>query len=200
MSILLKNFFIIEKILFIAVASFILFKQTKTKTGKIFPVFVLIINIYFISRGFFLSFLQYKAWQTSKFSKYLLPPFQKINYFLGYAFYHFFEPYLFNLAFTIIFFLFILTLNKYSKNRFFEKNEIWIATLGSLICLWPTNLFWLILSLTIGIIIHIINFIKNEKNGEKFVSLYYVWLPLSIFVIIFSSLILKLPIINELIP
>ncbi len=196
----LKNFYLIEKLILIGTASFVLFKQTKTKTGKIFPVFVLAINLYYITRGFFLTVLQYKTWQQGAPSKFLLPPYQDISYFRGYSYYRFFKPYLFNLYYALILFFVLIILNKIFKERFFEKNEPWVAFLGALIVPWPVNLAWLVLVLLIAIFIHLYNFMKKKINPKtNLVSLYYIWLTLAILMDIFYNLIVKLPILKSLV-
>ena len=196
-------FFLVEKIIFLAVAGGAFLKQIKTRAGKVFPALVLAINFYYLGRGFYFSFATYQLWRQNKFSRFLLPPYNGFHYFLQYSFYHFFKNYLFSLLYFLILFVLMVVSNKLVHGRLFRKYEIWIAGLGLFLCPWPVNLFWLlavaVLAVTFYLLCRLSCFASLCKKEGRLISLYYLWIPVAILSLLFSKWILLLPIIKDLV-
>ncbi|MFA6650732.1 MAG: hypothetical protein WCS41_01470 [Candidatus Paceibacterota bacterium] len=128
------------------------------------------------------SFIQYQLWLAGEQTKYFLPPFVHINSFLLYAFFQFFAPYILAFMLSVLLFLLMKKANKKYGARFFEKDEIYIAFLGGFLSGFPGFLFYLFGVVAAYLIIHLY---KSLIKGKKeVIPLYYLWLPVSAFVII----------------
>ena len=191
-------FILIERLFFLAVVGLGFFKQIRTRAGKFFPALVLIINFYFIVKGLIFTYLTYRLWQKSPISHFLLPPYNNYSYFFNYSSFHFFKNYYFSLIFFAFVFILMFFLNKLSKGRFFEKNEVWIAGIGIFLTQWPINLVWFFSVIACGILLHLLYILRTRKLKKVFVSLYYLWLPTAVIAIFLSKWIIMLPIIKEL--
>lgn len=160
---------------------------------SVFAVFSLLI---------YYSYQQYIAWQSIEPSKFLLPPYQSIDYFIKYVGARFFAPYLISLMAAILFLFAAKQLNKKYEERFFEPEELWLGALALFIIGWPGLLFYFIGLILIYLIIHIfITFyykfffrVSPRESPTQFcvgdevrVSLRLWWLPLAIFVIIINN-------------
>lgn len=144
--------------------------------------YIFIISIFIIFGLLFeQSFQQYQVWSQNEISKFLLPPYQTLNYFVFYVFTRFFVQYLISLATAIIFLIVAKTLNKKYEERFFKPEEFYLAAAGIFLVGYPGMLFYLVLLLILAAIGSII--LSFIKPGERF-SLNYLWLPLSLFVIL----------------
>lgn len=84
----------------------------------------------------FLSLSQYSAWSNDAFSKFLLPPYQPLKYFVSYALTHFWLNFFLGLGAALTFYLFLIGLKKYQE-RFFEEGETELGFLMALISGWP---------------------------------------------------------------
>jgi len=140
---------------------------------------------------FYQSFKQYQFWSQNEVSKHLLPPYQSINYFIFYVATRFFVPYLISLVVAILFFFAAKFLNKKYEERFFYPEEYYLGALAIFLMSHPGWLFYLALLIVIYLIIHLVALTQNnaDSNAEqrgmvRRISLYYLWLPTAIFVII----------------
>ncbi len=97
--------------------------------------------------GFFMGFrliyalfktaVQYHIWeQAGGLSRFLLPPYRPISYFIGYSITHFWLSTLIDILIAAIFYAFLRLLKKYNS-RFFEKDEPELGFLTALIVGWP---------------------------------------------------------------
>ena len=132
---------------------------------------------------FFQSYQQYQLWLKNDISKHLLPPYQDINYFIFYSLTRFFGPYLISLAAGILFLFSAKTLNKKYQKRFFCPEEYYFGALAIFLSSHPDWLFYLIFVILLYLLIHIFSLRR--------LSLYYLWIPTVIFVIIISKLYLS---------
>ncbi len=152
---------------------------------------------------FYQSWQQYQLWSQNEVSKYLLPPHQSINYFIFYALARFFAPYLISLAIAILFLISAKILNKKYQERFFYPEEPYFGALAIFLVSHPGWLFYLVFVILFYLLIHILSFLTSYilhlKSYKSYIlpqriSLYYLWIPAAIFVIIISKWIQTLPV------
>lgn len=140
---------------------------------------------------FFFTYQQYGLWLKNDVSKHLLPPYAGIDYFVFYAFTRFFAPYLISLAAAVLFLFSAKFINKKYGERFFYPEENYFGALSIFVTGHPGWLFYAVFLMVIYLLIHLYSlFIAG--NPER-LSLYYLWLPAAIFVIIIQNWLVKLP-------
>ena len=99
-----------------------------------FAKFVFLISVVvFLFLGSYLSYQQYHLWKAGALSKYFLPPYQGISYFISYAFTNFFFKTLIALVASIIGLVGMRILNKKHGERFFEPVEYYLFASGILL-------------------------------------------------------------------
>ncbi len=140
----------------------------------------------------YLSYRQYLDWSKNDLSRYLLPPYQSISYFIFYVGARFFSPYLISLTAA---FLFIFAAKKYNKKyeeRFFYPEEYYLGAISFFLSGYPGVLFYIILILSAAIILSLLVLIVSRWSleGER-LSLYYFWAPIAIFIILMTEFWLK---------
>ena len=181
---------------------------TKLISGRFdLPKLTRAIFIFSIFSIFFLllyqSYQQYQSWSQNEVSQYLLPPHQSINYFIFYAIARFFAPYLISLAVAILFLFSAKALNKKYQERFFKPEEPYFGALAIFLVSHPGWLFYSALLIIIYLITHIVALARNyaDSNADRCgketlsyrISMYYLWLPMAIFVIIIQRWLELLP-------
>lgn len=147
-------------------------------------IFILSVVLIFILL-FYNSFQQYQSWSQNEVSKYLLPPHQSINYFIFYVLTRFFGPYLISLGAGLIFLLLAKILNKKYDERFFYPEEYYLGGISIFLTGHPGWLFYAVFLLIAYLLIHFYSLFIIH-NPER-LSLYYLWIPMAIFVIIISK-------------
>lgn len=71
--------------LFLIITTIVYLKVKKKESAERYFVLIFLVTLLiFVFWSGFLSYKQYLIWQADSFSKYLLPPYQKINYCLVY--------------------------------------------------------------------------------------------------------------------
>jgi len=125
------------------------------------------------------SYLQFMAWVSAPPpARYLLPPYQSINYFLFYVFARYWANYI------LAFLLSLLTLggarwlNRRYGERFFYPEEPYLIASAIILIGSPLWLFYLISVLAIYCLYILIWVLIMRKNIR--VSFYYFWLPIGI--------------------
>jgi hypothetical protein len=155
-------------------------------------VFVLTTLIVF---GFIIYqiFISYFDWLKDPFSRFLLPPYRSISYFLIYALPRLFFPFLIAFIFALIFWRLAAFLNRRSGEIFFEPEEPVILALAIFLSGYPGFLIYFIVLILIFLIFnlvlslyHILAKKASLKNLPRF-PLYFFWLPAAIFAIIIKS-------------
>jgi hypothetical protein len=156
--------------------------------GSVVLIFILL---------FYQSYQQYQFWSQNEVSKYLLPPHRSINYFIFYAVARFFAPYLISLAAAILFLISAKLLNKKYDERFFYPEEPYFGALAVFLTGHPGWLIYSALLIIIYLIIHIAALARNyadsnaDKRGKETsgyrISMYYLWIPTAIFVILIQN-------------
>lgn len=179
----LKNFnyyFSFFSCLFLIILIFIL-KNKKVNLIKV-SIFILFI---FLLQGIIMSYFQYLSF-NNKLGKYLLPPYQSINYFIGYVFYHYFKDLFLRLIIALINLLIIIWLNFLFKQSLFYKKEYKLIFLCSILVAYPLNTLILPIGFLLILIIHIKNLILNRKSISEKINLKNYWLFIAFFLIIIS--------------
>lgn len=138
-----------------------------------------------VSWATLMSRAQYFIWKGSDLSKLFLPPHASITYFLQYAMWKFWAPYLISFSIGLIFFGLAKYYNYRRNDQFFEADELYIIWLSIFLVSHPLWIFYL-LSLFSGILL--ISLVRSLvlKNNSK-LPLYYFWLPIAAFVILISK-------------
>lgn len=149
---------------------------------KYFFIFSIVLIFIFL---FYQSYQQYQAWSQNEISRYLLPPYQGIGYFIFYVGARLLAPYLISLTAALGFLFSAKALNKKYDERFFYPEELWFGALALFLTGWPSVLFYFVGLVLIYLIIHTSYFIIN--NSSQRFSLYYLWIPMGIFVILISK-------------
>lgn len=130
--------------------------------------------------SFFWSFLQYHSWRQNELGRFFLPPYQSIGYFFSYVFFRFLAP-------PIIAFFTALAIGKIAEfinhrfnQRFFEKEEYLLATLGTFLVGYPIFLLYFLLIFFFALLLSIFYSLKYSSRAP----LFYLWLPTAILAII----------------
>lgn len=143
----------------------------------------------FIFWSIFLSLLQYNLWQRHHITKYILPPYNSISYFLDYAYFHFFRDFVYRLVAVIIIAIFMVSLTRIIKRDIFYDDEKILIPLLSAIFIFPLNFvfvflgFFMLLLIIIGkLLINLLlnnkSFLNNQQQGinSMFFSFRNYWL------------------------
>jgi len=144
----------------------------------------------------FQSFQQYWAWAGNELSKNLLPPYQT-NYFIFYVFTRFFAPYLISLAAALVFLFSAKILNKKYEERFFYPEEIYLGASAIFLSGHPGWLFYVVFLLVVYVLVQLFFVAKysilNTQYSSPRLSLYWLWIPVAIIVIILMNWLKTLP-------
>lgn len=167
-------------------------KARLNKSG-LFGISALIISAVFIfGRAGYLSWQQYISWKSGGLTKFFLPPYRDLSYFVFYARSQFFNSYLLSLFFAILFLWPAKYFNKKYEERFFEPIEPYFLAIAIFLDGHPAWIFYLILLFAVVLITQIFNAIRYPLNVKR-LSLYYLWLPTAIFTILISRWLSVLP-------
>lgn len=135
---------------------------------------------------FYDSWQQYNVWLNNEISRFFLPPYTGIGYFLFYVGVRFFGPYSASLILAFLFFVVAKYLNKKYQERFFYKEEFYVGALAIFLIGYPLAIFYLIGVISIFLLAQFV-FASLSKNFSQRLSSRYLWLPIAIFVIIIKS-------------
>jgi hypothetical protein len=130
-------------------------------------------------RGTILAAAQYLFWR--QVNPALLPPYQPLSYFVGYAWTHFGKEAVFSVAFAGLLLLTMAAGNRFSGGRFFYREEPWLAAFGVLAAPWPAGLVVMMSALTAGVLAQVILTLLGQRMR---VPLVWFWFP-SIFLALF---------------
>lgn len=139
------------------------------------------------------SYQQYIIWQSAEPSKFLLPPYQSINYFFYYISMRFFASYIVSLLISVLFLFSAKYYNKKYDERFFYPEEIYLGALALFLSGHPGWLFYFIGLILIYLFLHLLLVVSRKSSAKKTrISLYYWWILLAIFVMLLNNLLIKL--------
>lgn len=125
---------------------------------------------------------QFLAWQGSEFSKYFLPPYQPIGYFLKYAFRHFWASYAVSGAVACIAYGACLWANRVRGNMLFEREEIIFVAAGIFFAGHPGYVAYIMLVAAAYVAVSAGRLAALRKNER--ISFYHFWLPSTILIIL----------------
>ncbi len=137
---------------------------------------------------FYWSYLQYSFWQGSEMTRYLLPPYQSISYFISYVGVRFFGPWFLALLASFLISGAVRFLNKKFEERFFEDEEIRLIALGIFLTGYPGFIFYLVSILVVGVLLSTFYFLLSKGR----MPFYYFWMPMAIFAMIMKIWLLSI--------
>lgn len=150
-------------------------------------------QLFFITAAFlilasnlFQGYRQYQLWLKDDIAKYFLPPYQSVNYFIFYILARFFAPYLISLVVAIVFLFFAKVVNKRRQNLLFYPEEPYFGALAIFLTGYPGWIFYLVSLILVYLLIHICSLFIVHGSSLR-ISLYWLWLPTAIFVIIIQK-------------
>lgn len=144
------------------------------------------------------SYIQYLTWKMTSLGQLLLPPHESISYFIQYVGWRFFSPVFVLFLFSLLFIFVAKSMNKKGGERFFEKDEIYVAALAMVSAGYPQILVFFVSFAFIFLVINIVTTII--RGSESRISPYHLWIPAAVIAIIISELwLLHMPWWNQLI-
>lgn len=154
---------------------------------KIFGYFFAVVLLLGAAVFLYLTIDYYRAWRGSgNFLQYLIPPFQKPTYLLGYVINHFTIPYLISLGVALVFLGAANFLNHRYESRFFEAEEPYLGALAIFLLgqsyLW---IYYLAGFILFYLIFHLFN--RFWRRQSERLPLYWLWLPAALLVIIIKG-------------
>ncbi len=160
--------------------------------------FFFIAGILLVFTSIFFQIRQhYRLWLEDDVSKYLLPPYQDIGYFLFYAFTRFLAPYLISLAIALLFLLTAKVINKRYQKRFFYPEEPYVGALAIFLTSHPGWVLYSVIFISAYLAFHLFE-AGIHRHIYRRISTYWLWLPAAIFVIIIQRWLELLPLWNLL--
>lgn len=119
------------------------FSRKQLPQARVLWKMLLILSLLFLLHALLLSALQYSLWAKSSPSKFFLPPYTPITYFLKYAFYHFFARTVAVLIASLAVGGVFWFANRDYQERFMEPYEIPLFVLGGISVGWPNFFLYL---------------------------------------------------------
>jgi len=159
---------------------------------------------------FWASRQQFLLWQNNEISKFLIPPYAPINYFVYYTFTRLWLPYLVSGVAGLVGLWVAVFFNRKYGGRFFYDEEPYYPALGLFLTDHPGWILYLILSLAVYLVLVIACPPKPREAGRRWgywilkketqrVSFYYLWLPLAAITIPLDAWLLKFEFYSNLI-
>lgn len=142
-------------------------------------------RIFLYSAGFvfayliYVSYLQFRAFYEGGVMAPILGTGSGLLWFWNYVQTRFWNDYLISLPAALVFAFVSYYFNKKYEERFFEKEELWLAALGILLVGYPGFLFYLILVLLLPALVSAL----FVRRGER-LPLYHFWIPTAIVVLL----------------
>jgi hypothetical protein len=179
------NYFLISLVSLVLISIVYFSKIREERKAEIYFVLCLISILFFVLWSTFLSYQQYILWSNHPVSKYLLPPYQKIDYFLNYVYFHYWRDFYYRLLGILLILIFMKFLNFiFDRDIFYEDEKILIPYF-SLFYFFPYNMFFIFL----GFLVLLLNIlIKKELSQSKRFSFKNYWLYLAYLVFILQPI------------
>jgi hypothetical protein len=193
----LQNIFQIDKyfpfsFVFLLILTFFFYKQKSEERKIKFLKFIFSFSlVIFILWSIFLSVFQYLLWKQNSFSKYLLPPYQKISYFLSYAYLHFWQDLIFRILISLLIIV-ILKLISFTLKRdvFYDEEKILIPQLA-LFLVFPLNILFFYLSFFLLLLLIVISILSKKMNLNERYSFKNYWILLTWFIFLLQPFLFK---------
>jgi hypothetical protein len=141
---------------------------------------------FLVLRAATLSVLQYWIWQ--KTNPGLLPPHQPLDYVLGYTWLHFGKEPAVSILFAALLSGLMIAGNRFSGNRFFYREEPWLAGFGILAAPWPAGMLVMGLVLAAGVFLQAAAMAMGLARRERLALLWF-WLPAALIAVLFGDII-----------
>lgn len=143
-----------------------------------------------------LTLTQYRLWEALEPNKFLLPPYSDIGYFISYAIWRFFAPYMLSGIIGVLFFYLSRAYNRRHNEQFLYEEEYYMIVSALLFTGTPGWIFYLLFVALAALLI--ISFRRVVlHNNEKF-SLLPLWWPIALLVILIDVWVRTLPIFSTL--
>ena len=139
-----------------------------------------------------ITIYQYIVWRHDPVSKFLLPPYQGIYYFLQYAATRFFGPWLTAAAIGLVAWYVTRRMNARFDDRFFEDDEPCIFGFAVFLAGYPACLFFIVFMFIAGLLWSL----GYAILGKGRASFYYLWFPTAMFAILYVHFLLDHAYIN----
>ena len=137
---------------------------------------------------FYLTRQQFFIWHDNDISKYLIPPYSDISYFIFYTLTRFWGAYVISLAVALIFLGLAKYFNKKRDYNFFKKEEAYFLAMALFLSGHPGWMLYFVLILTISLLASVYKSYKTYRTYR--ISLYHFWLPVGVLTIILNKLLL----------
>lgn len=168
------DIYFLPSVFFLLVITTIFVSKIEEKQkSKYFLIAILLLLTVFIAKSTFLTVVQYLIWSQHPLSKYLLPPYQKIDYFIGYAFSRFWQDFFFRLLAALFTFILILVLNFSLRRDVFYDDEKFLMFYITLAFFFPYSLIIIFIGFLMLLLVWIVNLIKDfyffspDKKAKK---------------------------------
>lgn len=186
----LDKYFFLSLIFLIILTILFLKNNDENKRKKYFLFCFLFTIVIFIIWSSFLTISQFILWKNNSFSKYLLPPYQSIAYFLGYSYFHFWRDFFFRLLGIVFVFILMKGLNfTFKRDIFYDDENILIPYLSSFF-FFPVNIFFIFGGFFVLLLKLVILGILKRINLEDRYSFRNYWLLLAWLIFLSQPLIL----------
>lgn len=173
------DFYFYFSLIFLALIFILNFsKLSEEKKIKIYKFTFLLILIIYLSYSFYLTKLQYQIWKAHPLSKFLLPPYQDISYFLSYSLFHYFRDLYFRILGSLFVILLLFFINFTLKRDVFYDEEKILLPLLSLFFFFPYNFLFIILGFFMLLLIIMLKVLLNKKHISQYHSFKNYWLVL----------------------
>ena len=127
---------------------------------------------------------QYLFWLHDPLARFLLPPYQSLNYFVLYALIRFFGSYLISLGLALLFLQAAKVINRRRGGLLFEREEPYLAAASIFLAGHPGWLIYSIFLLVTYLLLHLVFRLKGAKDIR--LPLYRLWAPIAFFVILLN--------------
>jgi len=123
----------------------------------------------------YLTHAQFSVWQNDPISKYLLPPYHSISYFIVYAGAHFWITYFISFVIAFVVYVIAAYMNARRGGIFFEKEELYFLPLGIFLTGHPGWILYMVITLFLYCALCVVRFAVRKEMPRT--SFYYFWLP-----------------------
>ncbi len=147
-------------------------------------IFFLSVIVIFSFAGY-LTIKQYFLWLHDPLARFLLPPYQGLSYFAFYALSRFFASYLVSFSIALTFLQASKIVNQRLGEKFFEKEEPYLAAIALFLVGHPGWLVYLASLVLVYFILHVAHFILQRQPSR--LPLYRLWAPTAFFVILLNE-------------
>ena len=128
---------------------------------------------------------QYLFWLHDPLARFLLPPYQDLNYFALYALVRFLGPYLISLGLALMFLQAARIFNRRRGGLLFEQEEPYLAATSIFVAGHPGWLVYSTSFLAIYLLLHLVSRLRGAKDIR--LPLYRLWAPIAFFVILLNA-------------